>query len=231
MSHRRAACLSLMILSLTATLLAQDIANPFNGKNLEGWQTKQPDQPHGWTVGKAQVDSSDPRLLVAGTGGADLVNITQGHGKSRDIYTSAKHGDAIITLEVMVPKGSNSGIYVHGEYEIQVLDSWGKQKLGPGDMGAIYNAQPPKINACKKPGEWQTYEIHFKAPRFDGEKKVSNATFVKVILNGTTLHENVEMQGPTPTGVSGKEHAEGPLMFQGDHGPVAYRNIKIRPLK
>lgn len=69
----------------------------------------------------------------------------------------------------------------------------------------------------------------FEAPKFEGDKKVSNAKFVKVILNGETIHENVEMKGPTPTGVSGKEAATGPLMFQGDHGPVAYRKIKITP--
>ena len=99
-------------------------------------------------------------------------------------------------------------------------------------MGAIYGAAPPKINACKAPGEWQKYEIHFQAPRFDADgKKTGNARFLKVILNGKVLHENVEMKKQTPGGVTGREHATGPLMFQGNHGPVAYRNIKIGPLK
>jgi len=73
--------------------------------------------------------------------------------------------------------------------------------------------------------------IDFQPPRFDGAgKKIANAKFIKVELNGQTLHENVEMKGPTPSGVTGKEAAEGPIMFQGDHGPVAYRNIKIKSI-
>jgi hypothetical protein len=231
--HRCFAISSIVVLAFAVavtTMAEQNIGKPFNGKDIKDWKTKNPTKKHGWTVGVAAIDPKNPRRLVAGTGAGDLVNVTTGHGKSRDIYTTAKHGDAIITLEVMVPKGSNSGVYVHGEYEIQVLDSWGKKKLGGGDMGAIYGAAPPKVNACKKPGEWQTYEIHFRAPRFTDGKKTANAKFLKVILNGQTLHENVEMKGPTPAGVTGKEHATGPLMFQGDHGPVAYRNIKISPL-
>ncbi len=128
----------------------------------------------------------------------------------------------------MVPKGANSGIYVMGEYEVQVLDSYGRAKLGGGDMGAIYGAQPPKVNACKKPGEWQKYVIDFQAPRFDENgNKTANARFIRVKLNGRLLHENVEMKRHTPAGVTGREHPVGPIMFQGDHGPVAYRNIKI----
>jgi hypothetical protein len=118
-----------------------------------------------------------------------------------------------------------------GEYEVQVFDSFGKAKPGPGDMGAIYGANPPPVNAAKKPGEWQRYVIEFQAPTFDAEgKKTANAKFIKVELNGQVLHENLEMKGPTPSGVTGKEAATGPLMFQGDHGPVAFRNITLTPL-
>jgi hypothetical protein len=118
-----------------------------------------------------------------------------------------------------------------GEYEIQVLDSWGRTKMGSGDMGAIYSASPPAINACKKPGEWQKYIIEVQAPKFDaGGKKTENAKLLKVELNGQVLHENVVMTGPTPGGVTGKEAPTGPLMFQGNHGPVAYRNIILKPL-
>ena len=98
-------------------------------------------------------------------------------------------------------------------------------------MGAIYGAAPPTKPAYKKPGEWSAYEIHFQAPRFDAQgKKTANAKFLKVILNGAVIHENVEMKGPTPGGVDRKEKPEGPIMFQGDHGPVAYRNIQVLPL-
>ena len=128
----------------------------------------------------------------------------------------------------MVPQGSNSGVYVMGEYEIQVLDSWGRTKMGSGDMGAVYGAAPPPLNASKKPGEWQKYVIDFNVPRFDSTgKKIANAQLVKVQLNGKVLHENLVLPGPTPGGVSGKEGPKGPIMFQGNHGAVAYRNIRI----
>ena len=224
--------LTMALASAVASAQSDKVRRPFNGRDLTGWKTKQPDKKHGWTVGTAAVDKNEPKKLVARPAGKELVNVTEAHGKSHDLYSDARHGDAIIALEVMVPKGSNSGIYVQGEYEIQVLDSYGKKKLGGGDMGAIYGAQPPRINACKPPGEWQKYEIHFRAPRFgDDGKKTANARFIKVVLNGKVLHEDVEMKKQTPGGVSGREHAVGPLMFQGNHGPVAYRNIKIRPLK
>jgi hypothetical protein len=132
----------------------------------------------------------------------------------------------------MVPKGSNSGVYIMGEYEIQILDSFGKTEVGPGDVGGLYGAQAPKVNAAKAPGEWQKFVVDFRAPKFDASgKKTANARFVRVTLNGKVIHENVEMKQQTPGGVTGKEHAEGPLMFQGNHGPVAFRNIKIRPPK
>jgi hypothetical protein len=128
----------------------------------------------------------------------------------------------------MVPQGSNSGIYVMGEYEVQILDSFGKEQVGAGDIGGLYGAAAPRLNAAKAPGEWQKFVIEFQAPKFDGDKKIANAKFKKVTLNGQVIHEDVEMQGPTPSGVTGKEAATGPLMFQGDHGPVAFRNIEIR---
>jgi Domain of Unknown Function (DUF1080) len=130
----------------------------------------------------------------------------------------------------MIPKGSNSGIYLMGEYEVQVLDSYGKEKVGPGDMGGIYKTAAPKKNVCKKPGEWQKFIIEFQTPRFDSAgKKTANARFVKVTFNDEVIHENVEVKGPTGGELTGKEAPTGPLMFQGDHGPVAFRNLKVTP--
>jgi len=221
-----------VLASLAATAFAADTIEPFNGKNLDGWKAK----PEGntasqWVVGSAKPDPANPRQFQVTPGGQELINNTSGHGKSLDLYSTVRHGDAVITLEVMVPKESNSGIYVMGEYEIQVLDSFGNdQNPGPGDMGAIYGAQPPKKPKYRAPGEWNHYEIHWQAPRFDANgKKTANAKFLKVILNGATIHENLEMPGPTPGGVDGKEKPMGPLLFQGNHGPVAYRAIKIAP--
>lgn len=208
------------------------VTSPLNGENLDGWHVKGDAAKSKWAVGKAEISPNDPKLLVCRAGGDAMINLAGRHNDSLDIFSKAKYGDSHIELEVMVPKGSNSGIYVMGEYEIQILDSFGKDKLGSGDMGAVYGASPPPFNACTAPGTWQKYVIDVKAPRFDENgKKTDNAVLLKVQLNGKILHENVELKGPTPGGVSDKEAAEGPIMFQGNHGPVAYRNIKIRPLK
>jgi len=202
----------------------------FDGKDkkLQQWVTK--GKRSYWTVGSAKLDENNSKEFVVSKEGNELVN-AKGHGV--DMYSKYVHGDAIITLEVMVPKGSNSGIYVHGEYEIQVLDSYGREKKpGAGDMGAVYGAAPPTKPKYKKPGEWSTYEIHFLAPKFDANgKKTGNAKLVKVILNGQVIHKDLEMKGPTPGGVNGKEKAKGPIMFQGNHGPVAYRNIVVLPME
>jgi len=223
-----AVALSVLII-LPATLAVEKggkVIKPFNGKDLAGWKAK--GKKNFWKVGTAKLDPANPSNLIVEPGGNELVN-AGAHGV--DLYSEVTYGDAVITLEVMVPKGSNSGIYVHGEYEIQVLDSYGKTKPGGGDMGAIYGARPPKDPVYRKHGEWSTYEIHWQAPKFDASgAKTANARFLKVILNGACIHENVEMPKQTPGGVDGKEKARGPLMFQGNHGPVAYRNIKITPL-
>lgn len=212
---------------LIALLLAAQAVEPFNGKDLAGWKLKGPAEKSKWKVGAASLDpAANNKFLVAE--GAELVNAA---GGGVDLYTEAKFGDALIEVELMVPKGSNSGVYVMGEYEVQVFDSFAKEKLGTGDIGALYGAAPPRVNASKAPGEWQKLVIDFRAPKFDADgKKTSNAKFVKVELNGQVIQENVEMKGPTPAGVTGKEAAAGPLMFQGDHGPVAYRKIKVTPV-
>src|SRR5262249_45307638 len=148
---------------------------------------------------------------------------------SVDLVSEKKFGDCKVELEFMVPKGSNSGIYLMGEYEVQILDSHGRKKVGPGDLGGIYATAAPKVNAAKKPGEWQNFVIEFRAPRFKEGKKVENAKFLKVTLNGQVIHEDVEVKGPTPACLTGKEAPTGPLMFQGDHGPVAFRNVRVTP--
>jgi len=205
--------------------------SPFNGKDLTGWKTKtHPKNTSHWVAGSAKPDEKNPAALAVSKEGSELINA---QGKGVDLYTEAVYGDCTVTIDVMVPKGSNSGIYLQANYEIQVLDSFGKEaNPGPGDMGGIYGAAAPKNPKYKAPGEWQTFEIHFQAPRFDaGGAKTAPAKFLKIILNGVTIQENVEMKGVTGGSLDSKEKAKGPLMFQGNHGPVAYRNIKIAPLK
>ncbi len=204
---------------------------PFNGKDLKGWKFKDEKKSKWSAVAVVVCPKNDKDFLEAPERGAAFLSNTKGGGT--DIYTEEKFGDLTLELEFMVPKGSNSGIYLMGEYEVQILDSFGKadDKLTQGDLGALYSAAAPKKNFAKKPGEWQKFVISFQAPKFEGEKKTANAKFLSVSLNGEEIHKNVEMMKVTPGGLTGKEAATGPLMFQGDHGPVAFRNIKITPKK
>ena len=222
-------CVSICF-SLSVTAMAADrIEKPFNGKDLSGWSLKGKPSGSYWKVGGAKLNPKNPSKFIV-EAGAELINDkgNADRGRGVDIHSKFQHGTARIEIEVMVPKGSNSGVYVQGEYEVQIFDSWGVKKPRAVDIGAIYSAAPPRVNAAKKPGEWQKLVIDFEAPKFDADGKVRRkARFVKVSLNGETIHENVEMKGPTPGGLTGKEHAKGPILFQGNHGPVSYRNLKI----
>jgi sugar phosphate isomerase/epimerase len=204
----------------------------FNGENLDDWSFKGDKARSKWVAGKAKMSDDNPKMLEKTDGKGELINLASKHGDSIDIFSNKEFGDCRIELQVMVPKDSNSGIYVMGEYEIQVLDSWERVKMGSGDMGAIYGAGAPLVNATRRPGQWQQYEIDFQAPRFDANgKKISNATFKKIVLNGQLLHKkNLEMKGVTGGPLTGKERPFGPIMFQGNHGPVAYRNIIVKEL-
>jgi hypothetical protein len=204
----------------------------FNGKNLDGWRK----QTGEWTaVSSAALDPNDPKRFVLKEGTGILVNGKA--GKTGNLITENEFGDLEAHIEFCIPKGSNSGIYFMGRYEIQVLDSFGVEKLKYGDNGGIYHndkgweGKPPRVNASKAPGEWQAFDVVFRAPRFDGAgKKTSAATFVKVVHNGEVIHENVEVNAPTIAAAFGDEKPTGPLMLQGDHGPVAYRNLRVKPL-
>jgi hypothetical protein len=139
-------------------------------------------------------------------------------------------------------KGSNSGIYLQGRYEIQLLDSWGVKNPRYGDNGGIYErwdesrgkgnegfeGYAPRQNASHAPGLWQHMKISFQAPRFDAAgNKIANAKIIRIELNGVTIQENVELFGPT-RGSVGQEVPLGPLRIQGDHGAVAFRNIVVK---
>jgi len=186
-------------------------------------------------VGEVTSDPKNASRLAWKAGKVSAVNGER--GRTRHLVTKHEHGDCEAHIEFVVPKGSNSGVYFQGRYEIQVLDSWGVKKLAHGDCGGVYQrwakgkgfeGHPPRVNASKKPGEWQTFDVIFRAPRFDAKgKKVANARFVKVVHNGMVVHENVEVTGPTRAAMFGDEKPTGPIMLQGDHGPVAYRNFWI----
>jgi hypothetical protein len=173
--------------------------------------------------------------------GSDVGTLVNGpEGKTVNLLSEEEHGDVEAKVEFMVPPESNSGIYFMGRYEIQVLDSWGVEDPQHSDCGGIYQrwkddkgyeGVPPRLNASRPPGEWQSFHVVFRAPRFDNKgNKTENARFIQVVHNGKTVHENVEVTGPTRSAAFEDEKPKGPLMLQGDHGPVAYRNILIRHL-
>lgn len=194
-----------------------------------------------WTD-KVGLDGAKQNKLVAGGGkGAILFNNNEG---LPDLVTKESWGDQDIHLEFLVAKGSNSGIKMHALYEIQIFDSYGKTNLTGSDCGGVYprwelkpaftyidKGIPPSKNACKPAGEWQTLDITFIAPRFDDAgNKVKNARLPKVLLNGEVIHDNVELLTPTGNNFKLKEKTKGPILIQVDHGPVAFRNIKVREL-
>lgn len=234
-------CCLLFVFACTTSVFAQKVTKPFNGKNLDGWKKVRPQENFLWRVGTPSMAKEDSReFTFAPLENADktgvLVNLAGGEWGASGLYRGADlctedvFGDCTLEIEFMVAKGSNSGIYLMGEYELQVLDSWGKTgNLSQGDVGAIYSAAEPKVNASKKPGEWQKFVVEFQAPRFGADgKKTANAKFLKVTLNGKVVQENTEVtKGSTGGGITGGEMAKGPLMLQGNHGPVAFRNIVI----
>ncbi|MEM7393728.1 MAG: DUF1080 domain-containing protein, partial [Verrucomicrobiota bacterium] len=142
-----------------SVVVAETVHTPFNGRNLDNWEVKKQKQGSKWMVKTPKMSEKNPKTFDVSDGEPAMVNLVTGHRQSVDIYTKDKYGSCLIEVELMVPKGANSGVYVMGEYEVQVLDSYGKKKLGGGDMGAIYGAAPPAANGCREPGEWQKYVI------------------------------------------------------------------------
>lgn len=210
----------------------------FHGRDLTGWR-----EPHGqWqVVGSVKLAADNPRQFAFDDGTGLLVNGR--NERTSDLLSVMEHGDVAAHIEFCVPKNSNSGVYFMGRYEIQILDSWGVKEPKSSDCGGIYErwkdnrgyeGHAPRVNASKPPGQWQSFDVIFRAPRFDASgKKVQNARFVKVVHNGQVVHENVEVTGPTraATFENVPETPTGPLMLQGDHGPVAFRKITLQPLK
>jgi hypothetical protein len=134
-----------------------------------------------------------------------------------DIISETQFGDFRLQLEFRYPPGSNSGIYLRGRYEVQIQDDFGKP-LDPLRLGGIYGFIAPTIDAAKPPGEWQTYDIELIGRR------------VTVVLNGTEILSNRVIPGITGGALDSDEGRPGPLMLQGDHGPIEYRNVVITPL-
>jgi hypothetical protein len=195
------------------------------------------------TAGDAELDAKNPRRLAAKPGTGAFINGKT--GREHDLITKQHFGDVEVEAEFLIAKRSNSGIKFQAVYEIQITDSYGKKdrELTGDDCGGIYpraELKPkyhhidkgiaPLTNASKPAGQWQKLHAIFLSPRFDAEgKKTANAKIVQATLNGTLIHDNVELKTPTGNNWTKKETATGPLLLQGDHGPVAFRNVRVRP--
>jgi hypothetical protein len=213
----------------------------FNGRDLEGWTAR---GAHEWRVAAGvSVDPRNAAQFVIEPGSGIMVNGDT--GRTLDLHTTLEHGSCELYLEFCVPEGSNSGVYLMGQYEIQILDSWGtpESELKFGTCGGIYarwieetrtsyDGCPPRTNASRPPGEWQSFEIRFHAPRFAADgRPASPARFERVVHNGVLIQEGFECSGPTRGAWSAEDIPRGPLRLQGDHGPVAYRNLRMRLLE
>lgn len=196
--------------------------------------------PSNWSLAGSIYSDLDERWsLVAEPGNGILVNQPTGHANG-NLHTAWEHGDIELDVEFLLPAGSNSGIYFQGRYEVQLLDSWGKQEPTFSDCGGIYQrwdaaaergfeGHAPRFNASRAPGLWQTLKVVFEAPHFDHSgRKTRNARFVLVEHNGSVIHQNVEVSGPTRSASFEDEKRSGPLMIQGDHGPIAFRNLRYK---
>lgn len=189
------------------------------------------------------LDSEKGTKLKATGAGAIWVNGV--NGRVSDLLTTQTYGDLEVHVEFFLGKNSNSGIKFQAVYEIQLRDTATKTgELEGDDCGGIYpraEYKPkyhhidkgigPKVNAAKPAGEWQTLDVTFHTARFDAEgKKTQNAKIVKAVLNDKVIHDQQEMLTPTGNNWNKKETKTGPFMLQADHGPVAFRNVKIRPI-
>jgi len=187
----------------------------FDGKDLSKWQSA--------NRGEAKWKVADGVLEVNGTG---------------SIMTREEFGDVQLHVEWATPtqvKGDgqergNSGVYLQGRYEIQVLDSYDNKTYFNGQAGAFYGHHAPLVNVSRKPGEWQTYDIIFHPPRTGADGKVNAGSFT-VLHNGVLVQDHIPVTGDATTAAKFSGVVpKGPLVLQ-DHGnPVRYRNIWIRPL-
>jgi hypothetical protein len=201
----------------------------------------------GTRVGDAPSDAIvlfDGRGLAAWQTGTPTWKVENGYVEvlpdSGDLKTKESFGDVQLHVEWASPvqvRGTgqnrgNSGIYLQGRYEVQVLDSFDNATYADGQAGAIYGQWPPLVNPVRRPGEWQAYDIVFEAPRFEGPRLLSPA-YMTVFLNGVLLHHRRQLMGPTvhrALASYAPQPAEAPLVLQDHSNPVRYRNIWVRRL-
>jgi len=192
----------------------------FDGGNLSQFRSSNADAPAPWRVSGSKL------IVVSETG---------------NIQTKKHFGDMQLHIEFKIPReaknkdgqqSGNSGIYIMGKYEIQVLNSHKNETYTDGQAGAIYDQYPPLVNASLKPGKWQEYDIIFKAPRFDKNGNMKEPPYITVFHNGVLIQNHAKVKGPTTAynkSIPGKAE-KGPLLLQDHNNEVRYRNIWIREL-
>jgi hypothetical protein len=237
-NYNRKLYLTLLIGSLGITgLKAQSLKTQILLNDLSSFNSA----PKNWEIVKnvhADLDIDNKLLLEDGTG--ILVNKIDKKKQSSDLIFNLQHGDIDLEMDFMVAKGANSGIFLQGRYELQLVDSWGKLNPRSMDNGAVderwdgakpegkkgYEGYAPRQNVSRAPGLWQHLKLSFQSPRFDAQgKKTENAKLLYVWLNGIMIQENLVLSGPTHYATDSKESPTGHLKIQGDQGAVAFKNI------
>jgi hypothetical protein len=189
-------------LALAAGADDKDFRSLFNGKDLTGWKLRNPNGNHSWTVLPGGILKNTVEKGVHGT----------------DLVTEQKFWNFTVRYEYMTPENSNSGFYLRGRHEIQIL---GDHKTGEASLsgnGSIYNFKAPDKFITRPSGEWQTAEATIIGNR------------ITVIVNGVKIHDNVECNKATGSEIDNKVNEPGPIFLQGDHGTVSFRNIRIKEL-
>lgn len=208
-----------VVMARPGTAPPSDAVVLFDGKNLSQWQHKD-GSPAKWTIDDGAI------TVVKGSG---------------DLHTSRAFGDCQLHVEWRSPKRiegkgqgrGNSGVFLQGRYEVQVLDSYDNSTYSNGQAGSIYKQYIPLVNASRKPGKWQTYDIIFRSPQFAEDGKLLKPAYVTVLHNGVLVQDHVELKGATVfigSPVYQKHNSKEPLMLQVHGNPVRYRNIWIREL-
>ncbi|GAA4437745.1 DUF1080 domain-containing protein [Bremerella cremea] len=231
-----------LLLCLTSRLLAEDFHPD---------QSSLPTPP---PEGASVLLSPETNEFLSKSGGEidwpledGVVTSTRGQNRSNHIVSKLHFRDADIHAEFKLPpKGSgNSGIYIHGNYELQVINSTGKEKLDQGDIGAVYGFAPAKVNAGKAPGEWQVYDIRFRAPRRDESGKIVEKGKITAWLNGQLVQDETEVDEPRSNyhpyrynttdylksiWKKQKQTSVGPVFLQDHDNAVQFRNVWVKPL-
>jgi len=188
-------------LKLSAAEAAEGFRPLFNGEDLTGWRLRNPAGTKSWSAQNGM-----------------LVNTIPQNGHGTDLVTDEKFMNFTVRYEFMVPKGSNSGFYLRGRHEVQILDDFDAGQPSPGGNGSFYNHTVASKFASKKAGEWQSAEVTLVGNR------------ATVILNGVKIHDNVTLDRPTGGELDNRVNEPGPFFLQGDHGAIAFRNMRVKPL-